>query len=102
MGRETGRMGRGGSEACIGASGGCGVAGISSSARASPGGFGMRAQHADPVQGEREVRDDGAGPHALAVAAGSERRRSSGSCVQCWPSWRWPGRPLAPSAAAGP
>ena len=67
-------MERGGRGAFIGAGRGCGVARISSSARASPDGFGVRVRLPDPVQGEQEVRDDGVGPHASAAlrAKGAE------------------------------
>ena len=92
-------MERGGSEAFIGASSGCGVAGISSSVRASPGGFGMRARRADPMQGEQEVGGDLGGALLAAAAAcereGEEERATRACGAGTLASWRLPGRPLA-------
>ena len=87
-------MERGASEAFIGASRGLGVQRISLSARAmAPVVAGARVR-ALSERNERRLETMG-GPHASAAAAGSERRRSGDSCVGRWPSWRWPGRPLA-------
>ena len=76
-------MQRGGREALIGAGRGCGVARISSSVRASPGGFGVRVRLPNPVQGEREVRGNLGGVLLAAGATASVRERRGGRAKWC-------------------